>query len=968
MLQKQQMPIPISNGLQTKMDEKLVQAGSSLVLENAVFEKLGALKKRYGLTNIPLDIEGGGTITTISKVYTYHDIPIIQDGNGQYYHFSDKSNTWLILSKGLPCTAKFTSVAVDQWGNVCYDMAVSADYIFVLHQTGLTRIDKTTNKKTNYSISDTIKMEIMGSNLFILGGSGTIYKYDFSGNLISSAVLLVGGNLILDTMLSSDGLHFYCAFRSNTAEITVKAFDSSLATTYSDVYTAADTVVHASIIPTSDGYYCAYTNSVHDFWVYKQGATPVISGMTTIQPTQVHSIKEIMLSLAPAGGVYVHLNDSLTGLTLPVAETFPNAVPIYYIVAFDSSLTSIVGRDGYRIQFAGKGQSFSGQYAVYDYLPLVYFESNSYTYVLNRIYPETANFLGETYWTHPKYSAVLSRNPLIPGAPSNLIPKMTQNYWAHSYLADTLGVGLPNQVLGAGIYQYQFTSPSQRNDFGNLLVANGILVEYDGKRVLENNFIMAPEIYNIKDDTAEVVGFGSGVPTSSRSYQAIFQSYDANGQVIRSQTSNIFEHTNTTGVIAPAVRTNTVKVLPLSLGGHKDYSDGKILLYRTAGTGNFQFVMSAQINSSLLPVSFPDSYSDAEISTNENIYTTGGVLDNEAAPCGTLMTIGGNRVFIAGGELKSTVYYSKKKLPNESINFNSNLLIEVTSSQFKGTDDITALGYMDDKLIIFKSAAIFYVAGDGPLETGEQNTFTDPEVISSDTGCIEPRSVINFPDGILFKSAKGIYTLTRNLQVSYIGAAVEYYNSYTCVASMMIADKNQIRFVMSSGVTLVYDYLTQAWDSFPGWDGVDADIRSGVQLTLLANTLKMESRSLFTDNSAYYPLKMVTPWIKPGGIQNFGRMWRLLILGKYKSVHTLNLKVYYNYDETLAETHTIVPNPADTLYQFKFHLAKQKCEAVKFEVYDSGQAGTGESMELSSLSLEVGVKQGSFKGPTSRQA
>jgi len=52
---------------------------------------------------------------------------------------------------------------------------------------------------------------------------------------------------------------------------------------------------------------------------------------------------------------------------------------------------------------------------------------------------------------------------------------------------------------------------------------------------------------------------------------------------------------------------------------------------------------------------------------------------------------------------------------------------------------------------------------------------TEPSLIPTDTGTINPRSIVLTPMGIMYQSEKGIYLLDRSLQVSYIGADVEAY-------------------------------------------------------------------------------------------------------------------------------------------------------------------------------------------------
>lgn len=64
----------------------------------------------------------------------------------------------------------------------------------------------------------------------------------------------------------------------------------------------------------------------------------------------------------------------------------------------------------------------------------------------------------------------------------------------------------------------------------------------------------------------------------------------------------------------------------------------------------------------------------------------------------------------------------------------------------------------DDKLIIFKPDAIYYVTGQGPDNTGGNNNFSDPIFITSTVGSSNDRSLTFIPAGIMFQSDKGYVT------------------------------------------------------------------------------------------------------------------------------------------------------------------------------------------------------------------
>ena len=151
--------------------------------------------------------------------------------------------------------------------------------------------------------------------------------------------------------------------------------------------------------------------------------------------------------------------------------------------------------------------------------------------------------------------------------------------------------------------------------------------------------------------------------------------------------------------------------------------------------------------------------------------------------------------------------YSKMVYPGQPVEFNDALRMPIDPVGGK----ITALASMDEKLIVFEEDATFFIAGTGPNNLGQQNDFTTPERISTDVGCVDPKSVVLTPDGLMFKSRKGIYLLSRQLSVSYIGAAVEAYNGLNFTSAKVVGELNQVRFTTSDGDCLVYNYVYKFW-------------------------------------------------------------------------------------------------------------------------------------------------------------
>jgi hypothetical protein len=164
--------------------------------------------------------------------------------------------------------------------------------------------------------------------------------------------------------------------------------------------------------------------------------------------------------------------------------------------------------------------------------------------------------------------------------------------------------------------------------------------------------------------------------------------------------------------------------------------------------------------------------------------------------------------------------------------------------------------------------------------------------------------------------------------------------------------------MINSGHALVYDYLMGRWSVYLGYNGSDLIIHDNILRTLKSYLVYSQSSTDYRVMAANNPMKVITPWYKVSGIENFGRVYKGLILGKFKSVHSLIVKTYYDYDETVFETFTINPLITDKIYQYQINLSRQKCQSIKFEIYDNSTAGTYEGLELTDMSLIVGKKKG----------
>jgi hypothetical protein len=119
-----------------------------------------------------------------------------------------------------------------------------------------------------------------------------------------------------------------------------------------------------------------------------------------------------------------------------------------------------------------------------------------------------------------------------------------------------------------------------------------------------------------------------------------------------------------------------------------------------------------------------------------------------------------------------------------------------------------------------------------------------------------------------------------------------------------------------------------------------------------------------------------TAWLSFAGIQWFQRIYRLMILGRMvdNSIKQQNVDLYLGFDFDITsppddETASLTLTPAaNGFVQIQHHLARQKCEALKIGLSfrPKGLSDTGR-LRITDLTLQVGVKPGYYKLPSSQR-
>ncbi len=624
--------------------------------------------------------------------------------------------------------------------------------------------------------------------------------------------------------------------------------------------------------------------------------------------------------------------------------------------------------------------------------------------------------------------------------------------------ASALGV---YNLFGINLATFEFSGTSAALEIGGSLhVSGGMLWQYDGARIVEDNFHVYPEDLGI-------VPISPGGSMSSTQgtifYSACYEWTDAKGNIIRSSPSVPVSYTILTppatftanrtsgsstlasvssftglqigqGITGTGIAANTyifsmntgagtiemnapatsgsataTTITPTSANRldieipylrqtFKTVNLPRIVLYRWT-TSQQIFYRVSSLSSPLISssgpsygvggnnnsVEFTDTFSDAQIAGNDILYTNGGIIENTGAPGSNAMTLWQSRLFMVDAEDQNLIWYSKQVIENTPVEMSDllTLFVAPTTGAQGSTGPITALSSMDDKLIVFKGNAIYYITGQGPDNTGANNSFSDPVFITSTVGCSNPQSIVLTPNGIMFESDKGIWMLGRNLETTYIGSPVESYTQGNNVTSALcIPETNQVRFTLDNKTAVLYDYFYNRWSNWSNITAVSSIILDNVQAYLNTNGVVVkETPNAFLDLSHPVLLGLQTGWINIAGLQGYERFYFGYLLGTYLSPFKLNVQLAYDYNPSAIQNIVISPDNFEptwgglanwgsgklwggpgAVFEARFFPTTQKCSSFQVtiqEQYDPSLGPiAGAGLTLSGINLIAGMKKG----------
>jgi len=968
-VQKQAIDINFAQGLDTKSDPKQVAIGNFLELENAVFETGGLLKKRNGFSNLTdLGNTDQTTITTFNGnlVATGSNLQAYNADSDQWYTKGtvqpvDVHTLPVIRSSGaqtkpdiaMASNGSFCSVFLEG-GAVCYQVSNSSNGTVLVNKTQIvssgylpkivvlgnyfviTFITLVTATPTLRYIAIPVNNPTVPGTITTLSSQVASVNSGYDICVANNTLCFawegsdVGGAIRLNRMSSSftqgtatviTGYYgAYVSINADSSQATpvlyISYYDNTLTKVYSTVYSYNQSLITAPVEMVS-GTVTALT-SVAD------------SGVCTLFYQISNIMQQRTITQAGVAGTAAIVNRSLYIASKPFIV---NSV-VYILGLFSSS-----------------------------YQP-TYFLVSSSGKVVAKLAASNAGSTG-TLSSANLYNGSI----YISYEVKDLLVSVNKDQGA----ATSAGI-YTETGIGLASFNINNTVQSSSEISSSLHLTGGILWQYDGTVPVEQGFLVYPETLSA------VASNGAGSLTAQQYYYvACYEWTDAAGNIHRSAPSvplgvNLIAPDDTITVTIPTLRL-TYK------------SSVRLVLYRWSTAQQLYFQVSSITaptlnDTSVDSVTFVDTKTDAQILGNTLLYTTGGVLENIAAPASFASTLYKNRLFVVNAENRNEIWYSKIVLAGTPVEMTDlqTIYVAPTTGVQGSTGDIKALSAIDDKLIIFKQNAIYYMTGNGPDATGANNDFSEPTYITSAVGCSEPESIVQMPMGIMFKSTKGIWLLGRDLSTKYIGTAVEAYNGTAITSAVSVPNVNEVRFTNYNNQMLVYNYFYGQWSIFTNAPAISSCIYNDKHTYLTPyGKLRQETDGVYLDGSSPVLLKFTTSWIKLTGLQGFQRAYFFTLLADYVSPHKLAIQLAYDYISAITQTSIITPPNTVTTYgsdpfygssspyggdlsqeQYRIFLKQQKCQSIRLTVveqYDSSKgAPAGAGFSMSGINLVVGAK------------
>jgi len=389
-------------------------------------------------------------------------------------------------------------------------------------------------------------------------------------------------------------------------------------------------------------------------------------------------------------------------------------------------------------------------------------------------------------------------------------------------------------------------------------VPGGQLSFYDGGTLTPLGTRYPPRAPTVTPSTAA----GNLTPASQYEYVAVVEQIDADGNMWRSPPSIPVLVT-----MGATDNTNTVVFKSWELETLRQY---RLVLYRSSADGSSPRRWYSQLFTAGANITVTDTFSDALVNAGEVLYTE-GEAPNIITPPAYLAWLADDRLWTVNPEYPTEVSYSKNLRPNRLPEFTAENLID-QDDQYGG---VTGGGVLDDKIVLFKRNAVYFLQGGGFTDSGSGDNYA-ATILSSDVGALPGSPVVQAADMLYFVSERGIMKFDKQGNVTWIGEPVDQYlhqplvqTPETVYDGCFVPSANEVRFLTTNYVlvhNLTFDYWVR-WTL----SGFRRCLVVGGQMVMFRNdgTVWREGdQTQTTDQGTAFTGVIRSPWMRPApGIQ-----------------------------------------------------------------------------------------------------
>jgi hypothetical protein len=460
------------------------------------------------------------------------------------------------------------------------------------------------------------------------------------------------------------------------------------------------------------------------------------------------------------------------------------------------------------------------------------------------------------------------------------------------------------------------------------------------------------------------------IEKGTREYCAVAKWVDARGRIQRSQVCPAVSSTNVAGlanfVTVPMVnlteRDPVTNLDPL-------ISSAEIEIYRTAVDATvFYRVGSVKNAVNGADAAFLDYSPDTEVTANEELYTTGSLVENWPPIGCNLVASHQGRAFVAtaAGE----VFFSAYAQGGEGIAFAAEYQIE---TEHIGRN-LTALLSLDSTLLVATATSYAPVTGVGPESNGVP-AYDSPPLFGTGIGPLAQRSCVRIPEGIVMPTAHGVQLLDRGLSLENIGQQVvdSMPGGLNWYSSAYHPTKHQARLFGNSS-TIVYDWTLSAPSGrtaqFMKWQyAVDiraSAIAAGVLYVLGSDGVAYASDVGHSDGASPYVEWINLSVVSPNGPNAWGRVYAMRLACNL--VASQALKVGFNPEEGNlgSSDYTTITAGVNGLQHVVAKPMRGRCSSMTIYIGENAASST-DGFTLNAIGLLVGNLGGLGRLPASNK-